>query len=123
MDFFNNNILSIITFWPLVGMLVLLLIPKESTALIKWWANLVAVSGFFVSLPLWLSFNFDDPNMQKVVNVPWIQSLGANYHVGVDGISLLLVMLTTLIGPLAVLSSWDGIQIRVKEYHAFRFLL
>ena len=123
MDFFNNNILSIITFWPLVGMLVLLLIPKGSTTLIKWWANLVALSDFFVSLPLWFSFNFDDPQMQKVVNVPWIQSLGANYHVGVDGISLLLVMLTTLIGPLAVLSSWDAIQVRVKEYYAFMLLL
>jgi NADH-quinone oxidoreductase subunit M len=123
MDFFNKNILSIITFWPLAGMLVLLLIPKGSTTLIKWWANLVAVSGFLVSLPLWFSFNFDDSQMQKVVNVPWIQSLGANFHVGVDGISLLLVMLTTLIGPLAILSSWDAIQIRVKEYYAFILLL
>ena len=123
MDFFNNNILSIITFWPLAGMLVLLLIPKGSTTLIKWWANLVVLSGFLVSLPLWFSFNFDDPQMQKVVNVPWIQTLGANYHVGVDGISLLLIMLTTLIGPLAVLSSWDAIQVRVKEYYAFMLLL
>ncbi|HZI51968.1 MAG TPA: NADH-quinone oxidoreductase subunit M [Terriglobia bacterium] len=123
MDFFDRNILSIITFWPLAGMLVLLLIPKESTTLMKWWANIVAVTGFLVSLPLWLSFNFDDPQMQKVVSVPWIQSLGVNFHVGVDGISLLLVMLTTLIGPLAVLSSWDAIQTRVKEYYAFILLL
>src|SRR5688572_32636975 len=87
MDFFDRNILSIITFWPLAGMLVLLLIPKESTTLMKWWANIVAVTGFLVSLPLWLSFNFDDPQMQKVDSVPWIQSLGVNFHVGVDGIS------------------------------------
>jgi NADH-quinone oxidoreductase subunit M len=123
MDFFDKNILSIITFWPLAGMLVLLLIPKESTTLIKWWANIVVVTGFLVSLPLWFSFNFDDDKMQKVVDIPWIQTLGAHYHVGVDGISLLLVMLTTLIGPLAVLSSWDAIQTRVKEYYAFMLLL
>ena len=123
MDFFNTHILSIITFWPLVGMLVLLLIPKESISLIKWWANIVAVIGFVISLPLWFSFNFDDGNMQKVVSVPWITALGVNYHVGVDGISLLLIMLTTLIGPLAVLSSWDAIQVRVKEYYAFILLL
>ncbi len=61
--------------------------------------------------------------MQRVVDVPWIQSLGVHYHVGVDGISLLLVMLTTLIGPLAVLSSWDAIQTRMKEYYAFILLL
>src|SRR4030095_9560161 len=123
MDFFNTNILSIIAFWPLAGMLVLLLIPKGSTTLMKIWANVVAVSGFVVSLPLWFGFNFDDDKMQRVVDAPWIQSLGVHYHVGVDGISLLLVMLTTLIGPLAVLSSWEAIQTRVKEYYAFMLLL
>src|SRR6188474_1892434 len=123
MDFFNTNILSIIAFWPLAGMLVLLLIPKGSTTLMKIWANVVAVSGFVVSLPLWFGFNFDDDKMQRVVDAPWIQSLGVHYHVGVDGISLLLVMLTTLIGPLAVLSSWEAIQTRVKEYYAFILML
>ena len=123
MDFFNTNILSIIAFWPLAGMLVLLLIPKGSTTLMKIWANVVAVSGFVVSLPLWFGFNFDDDKMQRVVDASWIPSLGVHYHVGVDGISLLLVMLTTLIGPLAVLSSWEAIQTRVKEYYAFILLL
>src|SRR5215207_16652 len=104
MDFFNRNILSIITFWPLAGMLVLILIPKGSTTLIKWWANIVALTGFLVSLPLWFSFDRDAEGMQKVVSVPWIQTLGVNFHVGIDGISFLLIMLTTLIGPLAILS-------------------
>ena len=123
MDFFNANILSIVAFWPLAGMLVLLLIPKGSTTAMKWWANIVAFSGFLVSLPLWFGFDFDDGNMQRVVDVTWIESLGVHYHVGIDGISLLLVMLTTLIGPLAVLSSWDAIQVRIKEYYAFILLL
>jgi len=61
--------------------------------------------------------------MQFVENVPWIQTPGANYHTGIDGISLLLVMLTTLLGPLAVLSSWDAIENRVKEYYVFMLLL
>ena len=61
--------------------------------------------------------------MQFVENVPWIQTLGANYHVGIDGISLLLVLLTTLLGPLAILSSWDAIEDRVKEYYAFMLML
>jgi NADH-quinone oxidoreductase subunit M len=124
MPSFNDHILNYITFWPLGGMLVLLLIPKTSTNAIKWWANIVAVTGFLVSLPLWFGFDFENADqMQRVINVPWIQTLGANYHVGVDGISLLLVMLTTLIGPLAVLSSWDAIQTRLKEYYAFMLLL
>ena len=124
MDFFRANILSIVTFWPLAGMFVLLLIGKEKTTLIKWWANLVVLSGFIISLPLWFWFDFENSDrMQYVVNLPWIQTLGANFHVGIDGISLLLVLLTTLMGPLAVLSSWDSIQVRVKEFYAFMLLL
>ena len=107
MDFFKANLLSIVTFWPLVGMFVLFLIPKDKTTVIKWWANLVVLSGFVISLPVWFWFDFNNADhMQYEVNVQWIQTLGANFHVGIDGISLLLVMLTTLIGPLAVLSSW-----------------
>src|SRR5262245_24320056 len=124
MDFFRANILSIVTFWPLVGMFVLLLIPKENKAFIRLWANLVVLAGFLISLPLWFWFDFENADqMQFTVQVPWIQSLGAEFHVGIDGISLLLVMLTTLIGPLAVLSSWTAIDTRVKEYYAFMLML
>jgi NADH-quinone oxidoreductase subunit M len=124
MDFFKANLLSIVAFWPLVGMFVLLFINKEKTTLIKGWANFVALSGFVISLPVWFWFDFNNSDkMQYVVNKPWIQSLGANFHVGIDGITLLLVMLTTLIGPLAILSSWDAIQIRIKEYYAFILML
>jgi NADH-quinone oxidoreductase subunit M len=124
MDFFRDHILSINAFWPLAGMLVLLLFNKENKTLIRWWANLVMLSGFIISLPLWFWFDRDTSDqMQFVQNIPWIPTIGANYHVGIDGISLLLVMLTTLIGPLAVLSSWEAIQDRVKEYYAFMLML
>jgi NADH-quinone oxidoreductase subunit M len=124
MDFFKTNLLSIVAFWPLVGMFVLLFINKEKTTLIKWWANLVVISGFVISLPVWFWFDFDKSDtMQYVVKIPWIQTLGADFHVGIDGITLLLVMLTTLVGPLAVLSSWDAIQIRTKEFYAFMLML
>jgi len=77
-----------------------------------------------ISLPVWLWFDTaNSERMQFVVNAPWIQSLGARFHVGIDGITMLLVMLTTFIGPLAVLSSWDAIQVRVKEYYAFMLML
>ena len=61
--------------------------------------------------------------MQFVEDVPWIQTLGAHYHVGIDGITLLLVLLTTLLGPLAILSSWTAIEDRMKEYYAFMLML
>src|SRR5262245_38014757 len=124
MDFFRANILSIVAFWPLVGMFVLLFMNKENKTLIRWWANIVVFAGFLLSVPLWFWFDFDKSDqMQFVVNLPWIQSLGADFHVGIDGISLLLVLLTTLMGPLAVLSSWTAIDTRVKEFYAFMLML
>jgi NADH-quinone oxidoreductase subunit M len=124
MDFFRQHILSIVAFWPLAGMIVLLFLNKENKSLIRWWANLVLFSGFFISLPLWFWFDFETGDqMQFVDRFQWIQTIGAEYHVGIDGISLLLVLLTTLLGPLATLSSWDAIQIRLKEYYAFLLML
>src|SRR5499425_499127 len=124
MDFFRQHILTIVTFWPLVGMAVLFLFNKQNASLIKWWTNLVAVIGFLISLPLWFWFDFANADqMQFVEDVPWIQTLGSHYHVGIDGISLLLVLLTTLLGPLAILSSWSAIENRVKEYYVFMLML
>src|SRR5437879_13470258 len=117
MDFFREHILTIVAFWPLAGMILLMLFNKENKTLIRWWANLVMITGFVISLPLWLWFDRDNADqMQFVQNIPWIQTLGANYHVGIDGISLLLVMLTTLLAPLAVFSSWEAIQDRMYVY-------
>ena len=65
MDFFKTNILTIVTLWPLVGMFVLLLIGKEKTTLIKWWANLVVLSGFVISLPLWFWFDFANSDQMQ----------------------------------------------------------
>src|SRR5438876_2848694 len=124
MDYFREHILTIVAFWPLAGMIVLMLFNKENKTLIRWWANVVMIVGFVISIPLWVWFDRDTADqMQFVQNIPWIQTLGANYHVGIDGISLLLVMLTTLLGPLAVLSSWEAIHDRVKEYYFFMLML
>src|SRR5437870_11495627 len=124
MDYFREHILTIVAFWPLAGMIVLMLFNKENKTLIRWWANFVMIVGFVISIPLWFCFDRDTADqMQFVQNIPWIQTIGANYHVGIDGISLLLVMLTTLLGPLAVLSSWEAIHDRVKEYYVFMLML
>ena len=124
MDFFRQHILTIVAFWPLAGMILLFFFPKENKGLIKTWANLVMLAGFLISLPLWFWFDRGTSDqMQFVENFNWIQTLGAHYHVGIDGISLLLVLLTTLLGPLATLSSWDAIENRVKEYYVFMLML
>ncbi|MBI2679624.1 MAG: NADH-quinone oxidoreductase subunit M [Candidatus Solibacter usitatus] len=116
-----DHILSIVLFTPLAGMLVLLFIPSSNARAVKIWANVAAFLGFLVSLPL--AINFDrSKDYQYVEQANWIPSIGASYHIGIDGLSLLLVMLTTLLGFIAILSSWNAITERLKEYYAF-FLL
>jgi NADH-quinone oxidoreductase subunit M len=117
-----DHILSIVLLTPLAGLLVLLFIPSSNARAIKLWANIISLVGFLVSLPL--VFQFDPgKDFQFVEKAAWIPSLGASYHLGIDGLGLLLVMLTTLIGFLAVLSSWSGIHERLKEYYAFFLVL
>jgi NADH-quinone oxidoreductase subunit M len=119
----DQHLLSIILFAPIAGMLVLLLIPSSSKTLIKVWANLVGFACFLVSLPLVTRFDKSIDGYQMVERADWIPSLGAKYLIGVDGISLLLVMLTTVVSFLAVLSSWNAIEDRLKEYYAMFLLL
>src|ERR1041384_6573731 len=91
-----DHILSIVLFAPLVGLLVLLFIPSSNTRAIKLWANIAFFIGFLVSLPL--AFQFDSSkDFQFVEKARWIPSLGATYHIGIDGLGMLLVMLTTLL--------------------------
>jgi NADH-quinone oxidoreductase subunit M len=117
-----DHILSIVLFTPLAGLLVLLFIPSSNERAIKLWANFAAFAGFLVSLPL--VFRFDPgKDYQFVERARWIPTLGASYHIGIDGLGLLLVMLTTVIGFLAVLSSWSAVHDRLKEYYAFFMLL
>src|SRR3954453_15299401 len=117
-----DHILSIVLFTPLAGLLVLLFIPSSNARAIKLWANAAALIGFLVSLPL--AYQFDrTKDFQFVERASWIPTLGASYHIGIDGIGLLLVMLTTVIGCIAVLSSWSAITIRLKEYYALFLIL
>jgi NADH-quinone oxidoreductase subunit M len=117
-----DHILSIVLFTPLAGLIVLLFIPASNTRAVKLWANAVSFLGFLVSLPL--VFQFDHTkDFQFVERANWIPSIGASYHLGIDGLSLLLVMLTTLLGFLSILSSWNAIHDRLKEYYALFLLL
>ncbi len=122
-----NHILSIILFTPLVGAALLLLVPKENKDAIRWIANIFAFLGFAVSLPLipWFWALKERAGFQFVEGTPnsWIPSIGAGYVIGIDGISFLLIMLTTLLGAISILSSWNAIQDRVKEYYIWFLVL
>ncbi len=111
----NAHLLSWTLFVPAIGALILLLIPSSQKNLIKILANVFAVLGFGVSLLLIPGFDRSASGFQFVEQAPWIPTLGAQYHIGIDGISLLLILLTTVTGVVAILSSWSAIQDRIKE--------
>ena len=116
-------ILSIVTFVPLAGAILLLFIRREQENKIRMVSLLVAGVTFLITLALPLSFDFASAEMQFVERASWIPAIGVTYVMGMDGISLWLVCLTALITPIAVLCSWEAITDRVKEYHVFILLM
>jgi NADH-quinone oxidoreductase subunit M len=116
-----DHLLSAVVLTPLAGLLVLFFIPSSNARAIKLWANAVFLLGFLISIPLWTRFNLNG-DYQFTETLPWIPSIGASWSLAVDGYAMLLVLLTTLVGFLAILSSWDAINVRLKEYYG-NFLL
>jgi len=118
-----NHLLSIILLTPLVGLLVLFCVPSSNKQALRLVANVAGLCGFLISLPLVFRFDRTIVGYQFLEDVDWIPFLGVRYHLGLDGISLLLVMLTTLTGFLAILSSWNAIHDRLKMYYSMLLLL
>lgn len=121
METINNHMLTILTFLPLVGALFMMLIPggedtKANNA--KKLALLFSVVTFILSLTMLKGFEASSAAMQFEIKSSWIESLGANYHMGVDGISVLFVVLTALLTPICILVSWNSIKERVPLYMA-----
>src|SRR5438046_91279 len=119
----DQHLLTIVLFAPLAGFLVLLFLPSARKDLVRLWANLASFATFAISLLLVTGFHADRAGYQFEEHAVWIPSIGAHYHIGIDGISLLLVILTTLMSFLAVLCSWSAIEERAKEYYAMFLLL
>jgi len=120
---FEHHLLSVILFTPLVGAILALFIARENATAHRVVGNLFGMLGLVVSLPLVWRFVPEKAGFQFMENYTWVPAIGARYTLGIDGISFLLVMLTTLIGAIAILSSWGAIQNRVKEYYILLLLL
>jgi len=116
-------ILSLLIFFPILGAIVLLFINKENGRALRWVTLIFSLVEFLFSLPLFFEFNSKTGAMQFVEDWWWIQSYGISYKLGIDGISLLLVLLTTFLTILCILCSWTAITFRVKEFMiSFLFL-
>src|SRR5688572_21292907 len=118
----TSNILTILTFLPAVGALLILFYNRDHVRSIRGFALIITILTFVSSLHLIAHFDSTNPDFQFGLKIPWIPSFGIDYSMGVDGISLFLVLLTTVLSPLAILASWS-IRERVKEYFIFMLLL
>jgi NADH-quinone oxidoreductase subunit M len=116
-------ILSLLLALPVVGAVLVALIPRERTDMIRSTALTTALLVFIASLSLYVNFEMNTSGFQFEERAAWVPGLNIGYHVGIDGISLFLVLLTTLLTALAVLSSWKAIQEQVKTYMVLMLLL
>jgi NADH-quinone oxidoreductase subunit M len=117
--------LTLTTFLPIIGVVVILFLKPDWKNAIRWVALVTSIITFGVSVVMLTYFKVGNPDMQMEINVPWFQFANwqIDYHLGVDGLSVLLVMLTTLLTPLSILSTWTAIEDRVKEFMIFFLLL
>ncbi len=109
-------ILSILVFFPVLGAVLLAILDRKNHKLLKQVTLGLSLAEFLFSLPLWFQFDSQTASMQFVERYNWLPQYGISYYVGIDGFSLLLIMLSTFLTPLCVLATWTDIQTRVKEF-------
>jgi len=122
MDFILQHLLTLILFTPVAGAVILLFVPKDEENLIRWVAFVATLFPLGLALVLWVNFNAGAAGYQFEENYLWFTVINSNYHLGVDGISLPMVLLTAILMPLAVLFSFS-IKERVKAYMVLFLLL
>jgi NADH-quinone oxidoreductase subunit M len=121
----DSLILTLVTFFPILGTIIVLIIPRDRHDAIRWTALLTSTLTFGISLVMLAQFDPANPDLQLVIRQSWIRIADwtIEFHLGLDGLSLLLVLLTTFLTPIAILSTWSAVQERLKEFMAFFLLL
>lgn len=115
MDFISTHFLSLILFLPVLAAVFMLFLPKEEIKLLRWFALGASLIPFLLSVSIWFQFKSSVPGFQFQERYEWYEALGSTVHLGVDGLSLTMVLLTTLLTPLAILASFN-ITDKVKAY-------
>ncbi len=120
-----NFSLTLLTFFPLLGVLVLLFIPNDKKSALRWTTLVTTLITFGISLWVLSQFDASNVNLQLVAKYDWITVAGWNiqYSLGIDGLSILLVLLTAFLTPISILSTWTAVEERVKEFMIFFLLL
>jgi NADH-quinone oxidoreductase subunit M len=122
MNYINNNIITIVTFLPFVGALLLAVFPRRDRD-IRWFALGISLVTLLASLHLPWYYVRGLEGFQFEQNLPWISHPNIHYHLGIDGISMWLVVLTTFLTPLCVLISWKSVTSQVKEFFILMLIL
>lgn len=119
----ESNLLTYLLITPIIGSVLILFFKEGQEKLVRWFGVFVSTVAFVISLIVYYNFDSSLSTFQFIHKVLWVESLNISYHVGVDGISLLLVLLTTFLTPLTLISSWSSIQKKVKMFTFFMLLL
>jgi NADH-quinone oxidoreductase subunit M len=121
----NAWLLPLLTFFPLVGVLIILFLKQEQKNAIRWTAVITSLIALGISVWVLLLFVPSNPDLQLVTNIPWIEVAGFNitFQMGVDGVSILLILLTTLLTVISIVASWEPIKEGVKAYMVFFLML
>lgn len=123
MENLGYPILSTLIFLPIAGAIAIFLIKRTGETFIKWTALLISMLTFILSLPLFIGFDKTSPAMQFTETYEWVPQWGIRYALGVDGISVLFVLLTALLTILCVMVSWNSIKEKTKEFYAALLLI
>src|SRR6185295_5923301 len=117
--------LTLLTFFPLLGVLVLFFIPSDRKDMLRWTTLITTLITLAISILVLTMFNASSPDLQLEARYNWIQVAGWNiqYYLAVDGLSILLVLLTTFLTPISILSTWTAVEERVKDFMIFFLLL
>jgi NADH-quinone oxidoreductase subunit M len=120
-----TNPLILVTFFPLVGVLAMLFLPSDRKGALRWTALVASLVTFGLSIWMLTLFDKSNPDLQLGFTLPWIQVAGwnINFALGLDGLSILLVLLTTFLTPISILSTWTAVEERVKDFMIFFLLL
>lgn len=119
----QSLLLTYLILIPLVGSILILFIKKEQENFIRYFGVIISTIAFIVSLIIYFQFDSNNSDFQFIDKVEWIKGLNIHFHVGIDGMSLLLVLLTTFLTPLTLISSWSSIESKVKEFTFFFLML
>ena len=111
------------TFFPLVGVLALLFVPPDRKNVIRWMALITSLITFGLSIWMLAGFNASDGNIQMGFSYQWIPTINIFFAMGVDGLSILLVLLTTFLSAISILSTWTAVEEKVRDFMIFFLLL